>query len=353
MTTSTAIAADYQKSLFVARDGVYDWLQLKVDTWKAHRWDADVALAERVLFLTGERGVGKTWLLRHLATDDTQVSPLAAYLDLEERTRFSSAERYVEVMEERVQQRLGSDGAILLLDAVPPQMDEKMRFLEDAVLRPYAAQRHCLVVMALVHPSQVCWRTPAFQAGERWLVTPFEVAQTRKQLQQLDRAGLATQQLKAAAVQESSGGLPLLNYLLVTRGREEAFEALLEHSFSRVPVDERERVRNYLEAVCLLEALEHAAIRKMMEIYSRHRPDAMEHPAHASGVLNLLRKYWLSQSALDAPGRMVLVGSVRRAAMELLKARDLELYAKLEEAAQIPSGLPSTPEAWQAQGRQE
>ena len=353
MTTSTAIAADYQKSLFVARDGVYDWLLSKVDTWKAYRWDADVAPADRVLFLTGERGVGKTWLLRHLATDDVQVSPLAAYLDLEERSGFSSAERYVEVMEERVRQRLGSEGAILLLDAVPPQMDEKLRFLEDAVLRPYAAQRHCLVVMALVHPSQVCWRTPAFQAGERWLVTPFEVAQTRKQLQQLDRAGLATQQLKAAAVQESSGGLPLLNYLLVTRGREEAFEALLEHSFSRVPVDERERVRNYLEAVCLLDVLEHAAIRKMMEIYSRHRPAAMEHPAHASGVLNLLRKYWLSQSALDYPGRMVLVDSVRRAAMDLLKARDADLYAKLEEAARIPSGLPCAPGAWQAQGRQE
>ncbi len=308
-----------------------------MDAWKAHRWDTEVAPADRVLFLAGERGAGKTWLLRHVAKDDAQVSPLAAYLDLEERARFSSPEWYVEVMEERVQQQLKSEGAILLLDAVPPQMDEKLRFLEDAVLRPYAAQRHCLVVMALVHPSQVCWRTPAFQAGERWLVTPFEYGQTRKQLRQLEKAGLATKRVKATAVQESSGGLPLLNYLLVTRGREEAFEALLEHSFLRVPVDERERVRNYLEAVCLLDVLEHAAIRKMMEIYVAHRPDAMEYAVHPIGVLNLLRKHWLSQSAFDSPGRMVLVGSVRRAATELLKARDAGLYAKLEEAARIPS----------------
>jgi len=338
MTTSSAIAADYQKSLFVPRDGVYDWLLAKVAAWKAHRWDVEVAPADRVFLLVGERGVGKTWLLRHLAKDDAQVSPLAAYLDLEERTGFSSPERYVEVMEERARQRLGSDGAILLLDAVPPQMDEPLRFLEDAVLRPYAAQRRALVVMALVHPSQVCWRTPAFQVGERWLFTPFEVGQTRKQLQQLEKAGLAPKRIRVAAIQEASGGLPLLNYLLATRGREEAFEALLEHSFSRVPVDERERVRSYLEAVCLLDVLEHSLIRKMMEIYSRHRPAAMEYPAHASGVLNLLRKHWLSQSAFDSPGRMVLVGSVRRAAIELLKARDPGLYAKLEEAARIPSG---------------
>ena len=332
------IAADYQTSLFVPPDGAYQWLLAKVDVWKAHRWDSEVAPADRVLFLAGERGVGKTWLLRHVAKDDAQVSPLAAYLDLEERVRFSSPERYVEVMEERVERRLGSDGAILLLDAVPPQMDEKLRFLEDGVLRPYAAQRHSLVVMALLHPSQVCWRTPAFQAGERWLFAPFEYSQTRKQLQRLEKAGLTIKRVKPAAIQESSGGLPLLNYLLVTRERVEAFEALLEHSFSRVPMDERERVRNYLEAVCLLDVLEHTPIRKMMEIYCKHKPDTMEYPAHPIGVLNLLRKHWLSQAALDSPGRMVLVGSVRRAVIELLKARDAELYAKLEEAARIPSG---------------
>lgn len=338
MTTEPVIAADYQASLFVARDGVGRWLRSKVDTWQEHRWDAEVAPADRVLFLAGERGAGKTWLLRHLAEDDVQVSPQAAYLDLEERALFSSPERYVEAMEERVQRQLGSEGAILLLDAVPPQMDENLRFLEDAVLRPYAAQRRSLVIMALVHPAQVCWRTPAFQAGERWLFAPFEVKQTRKQLRQLKKVGLAVGRIKAAAVQESSGGLPLLNYLLVTREREAAFEALLEHSFSRVPMDERERVRGYLEAVCLLDVLEHAAIRKMMEMYCNHRPEMAEHPAHAIGVLNLLRKYWLSQSAVDSPGRVVLVGSVRRAAAELLRARDADLHARLEEAARFPYG---------------
>ena len=332
------VAAEYQTSLFVPPVGVYEWLLSKVDDWKKHRWDEDVAPADRVLFLVGERGVGKTWLLRHMAKDEPQVSPLAVYLDLEERDRFALPERYAGVMEQRVEQRLGSDGAILLLDAVPPQMDEKLRFLEDGVLRPCAAQRHSLVIMALLHPTQVCWRTPAFQAGERWLFAPFDVGHTRRQLQRLEKAGLTSTRVKPAAIQESSGGLPLLNYLLATRGREEAFEALLEHSFSRVPVDERERVRNYLEAVCLLDVLEHTPIRRMMEIYCRYRPDAMEYPAHAIGVINLLRKYWLSQSAVDSPGRMVLVGSVRRAARELLKARDADLYAKLEEAAGTSSG---------------
>ena len=346
------VAAEYRTALFISPDGAYDWLLSKIAAWKAHQWDADVAPAERVLFLTGERGVGKTWLLRHLAQDNPKVSPMAAYLDLDERVRFSSPEKYVEVMDERVQRKLGDDGAILLLDAVPPQIDERLRFLEDAVLRPYAAQRHALLVMALVHPSQVCWRTPAFQAGERWQLAPFDVGQTRRQLQRLEKAGLATHEVKAMAIQESSGGLPLLNYLLVTRGREEAYEALLEHSFSRVPADEREQVRGYLEAVCLLDSLEHSAIRRMMGVWCGHRPDCLEYSAHASGVLNLLRKHWLSQAAPGSPGRLVLVPSVRRAAIELLKARDAVLYAKLQQAARIPSGLTSAPWAGQAQGRQ-
>ena len=90
MTTEPVIAADYQASLFVARDGVGRWLRSKVDAWQEHRWDTEVAPADRVLFLAGERGAGKTWLLRHLAEDDVQVSPQAAYLDLEERALFSS-----------------------------------------------------------------------------------------------------------------------------------------------------------------------------------------------------------------------------------------------------------------------
>lgn len=332
------VAAEYQASLFVPPDGVYQWLLAKVDEWKVHRWDEESAPGDRVLFLVGERGVGKTWLLRHMAKDQAQVSPWAVYLDLEERDRFTMPERYVEVMQERVERRLGNDGAILLLDAVPPQMDEKLRFLEDGVLRPCAAQRHALVVMALLHPTQVCWRTPAFQAGERWLFAPFNNTQTRRQLQRLEKAGLAIRRFKASAILQSSGGLPLLNYLLATREREDAYDALLEHSFSRVPEDERERVRSYLEAVCLLDVLEQARVRKMMEIYCRHRPDMMEYPAHAIGVINLLRKHWLSQSAVDAPGRVVLVASVRRAARELLKARDADLYARLEEAARSSSG---------------
>ncbi len=152
MAGDPRLATDYQTWLWVPLDEVYPWLLSKVEAWKAHRWDADVALPERALFLVGERGVGKTWLLRHLAKDEPQVSALAAYLDLEERAYFSSAERYVEVMNDRVEQQLGDEGAVLLVDAVPPQMDEKLRMLEDSVLRPRATQRHALVIMALTHP---------------------------------------------------------------------------------------------------------------------------------------------------------------------------------------------------------
>ena len=333
MSIDPLVVADYDAALFVVREEVRQRLLARVGAWQTAQQGAGVPAGDQVVILAGERGVGKTWLLRHLAEQDPQVAPLAVYLDLEERLGFSMPEHYVEAVKERIRQRRGGAEAILLLDTVPSQLDESLRALEDAVLRPHLTQRGSLAIMALMHPSQVCWRAPVLRAGERYPLAPFDQAQTREQLQRLGRAGLMTRRVQAATIQRYSGGLPLLNYLLATRARAEAFEALLAHWFSRVPPDERERIRRYLEVVCTLDVLEHAPIRRMLELFCSHCPDVAECPAHPIGVLNLLRKYWLGQPAPGSPGCIILVGSVGRAVRELLKARDADLYAKLEEAA--------------------
>jgi len=144
--------------------------------------------------------------------------------------------------------------------------------------------------------------------------------------------------LVSYAVSKDTTGLPLLNYLLATHQRLEAFELLLEHWFSRIPVDDRERVRHYLVAVCLLEALEHGCIQKMLEVYYHYLPDAAGYPAHASGVRNVLQKYWLAQAMPGIPGRIVLVSSVRHAVEELLRIKDKSLHLLLSEMATVLSG---------------
>ncbi|MGD8623970.1 MAG: AAA family ATPase [Anaerolineae bacterium] len=301
--------------------------------WGMWRRSPELAPGDQVMALTGERGAGKTWLLRHLAEQEYRTARCALYLDLEERRQNLRVEDYVQGVEERIRKACGADPALLLLDHVPPQLDEHLKVLEDIVLRPHLAHRRSLVIMALAHPAQVCWRAPALRGGQVLALPPFDEAETRAQLRQLEKAGSTTPLPPSPDLLQLSEGLPLLNYLLATRGRSEAYELLLEYWFSRVPADERHRVRGYLDAVCNLETLEHVSIQRMLEVYHHYWFEAPVPLAHAGGVRNVLRKYWLAGPAPDAPGRIILIGSVRRAAQEVLRARNAELASALEAVA--------------------
>jgi hypothetical protein len=217
-------------------------------------------------------------------------------------------------------------------------LDAYLRALEESVLQAHLAERGALVIMALVHPSRACWRAPALRGGENIWVLPFDPSQTRTQLRGLERAGLARSRLAVSYVQDYSGGLALLNYLLARCEQRHAFELLLDYCFSRIPAHECNRVKSYLEALCVLEVLEHAAIQRVLAVYHRRRPGARLSPTQAGEARNVLRKYWLARSTPDTPGRVVLVESVRRAAREVLKERDAELYAALNEAAHATPG---------------
>jgi hypothetical protein len=340
---------NYDAKLFVVPEEAHRWALAKVKRWKETQsqgslkdrlWRAryrgsQAAPGDQVSGLVGERGVGKTWFLRHLAEDDGRVSPEAVYLDLEKRIQFPKPHDFVVSVEDQIRKRSKNGGCILLLDTVPPDLDRHLRALEDAILRPHVTQHGSLVFMALVHPSRVCWRAPVLRGGENYLLFPFHESQTRTQLQKLQKAGLLKNGHNAAKVQEYSGGHPLLNHLLATHEEKEAFESLLRYWFARIPTDERGRVLRYLEAVCVLDVLEHASIQRVLDAYDHYQPDSVRPRAHAGDVRTMLRKHWLARAAPNSPGRIVVVDSVRRAAKEVLKARDADLYAVLDRAAEV------------------
>jgi hypothetical protein len=346
------IAADYDAGLFVPPKDAHQWLLSRVQKWnkaqqagssKAKFWrprhrGSPTAPGDQVLRLVGERGVGKTWLLQHLVERDNGMPAAAVYLNLAEREKFSKPKDFVRAVQNQVRQQCGNARAILLLDMVPSHLDEHLRALEDLVLKPHVTQRGSLVIMALIHPSRACWRAPALRGGESCWLLPFEQPQTRAQLRRLDRVKLIRYRLETSHIQDYSGGLPLLNYLLASRKERRAFELFLAYCFSRIPTDERNQVKTYLEAVCVLEVLEHATIQRALEVHRRCCPKAEGYPAQAGEVRNMLQKHWLARPTPGAPGRIVLVESVRRAAREVLKAQNAELYAALNEAAQAPKG---------------
>jgi hypothetical protein len=345
------IVVPYESDLFVVPKQAHRWALEKVkiwqdaafglkpegDAWTASASGSETAPGDQVLTLVGEHGAGKTWLLRYLAETEHRASSTAVYLDLARRSDYPRPADYVGAIESEVRSKCGDENTMLLLDSVPAHLDEHLRTLEDSILRPHLTHRSSLVMMALVHPSHVCWRAPALRGGQRYDLPPFDESETRDQLQRLTKAMPIQKGMEPSRLQAASGGLPLLSYLLATREQTEAFGLLLEYWFFRIPLDERERVRNYLEAVCVLDVLEHASIQRALEVYAHHKPDAVGFPAHAGGVRNILRKYWLSRPFPDSPGRIVLVESVRRAAEQILETRDAELYSQLRTVAQATS----------------
>jgi hypothetical protein len=292
--------------------------------------------------LVGERGIGKTWLLRHLATDGGDISCLAVYLDLEQRAEFSRPQHYVAAMQKRIDRRARESRAILLLDSVPTDLDENLRALEEMVLRPQLLQEGAMVIMAPVNPARDCWRTAALRGGARIELSLFEVAQTGEQLSRLRLAGLATRQWKTSALQDYSGGLPLLNHLLACSGPGPAYGYLLDYVLAQVPADQRRAVRGYLEALCVLEVLEQAKMERALRVYYQLKGwqsiDGNPSPElRATGAAVLVRhqlqRHCLARSVPGAPGRVHLVDSVRRATREVLKQQDPDLYAATNAAA--------------------
>jgi hypothetical protein len=343
------IAPPFDVGLFVPCKGAYQWLLSRVKRWqeslpgtqgRPEGWRGlsrrpGLAPGDQVLSLTGERGAGKSWLLQYLAEHDRQTTSCAVYIDLEKRLVSAGVETWVQSIERQIFNRCGQGATLLLLDAVPPQLDHHLRALEEWILRPHLAHRSSLVVMALDHPSHVCWRAPALRGGESYALSLFEEPESWDQLRRLRQKGLIREGLDDRAILELASGLPLLTFLLATHERSEAYELLLQHWFSRIPAEDCERMWNYTIAVSPLRVLEHVTIERMLEVYYRTLPEAAGYPAHPSGVRNALLKHWLARMVPGAPGRIALVPSVRHAAVELLKATDPPLYIVLREMAQV------------------
>jgi hypothetical protein len=261
------------------------------------------------------------------------MAPAALYLDLLKRKEYVQPEGFVRAVQQHVDSRFGSQSAILMLDTVPAHLDEHLRLLEDLVLRPHLSQRGSKVIMALSHPSHDAWRAAILRGGKTLRLQPFGQLETRDQLRRLEEMGKARAHLNAASVQDRSGGLPLLNFLLSQYGQGQAFERFLEHVFAQIPVSARGTVRSHLEAICVLEYLDHASIQRALQVYHQCGIGAGTTIPHAGHVLNVLREFCLAQASPGVPGRVVLVESVRRAAREVLQARDPNLYVAMNEAA--------------------
>lgn len=344
--TEAQAVLDYTPELFVQPAKIYAWLLSEIAKWAHMRPDAVPRqrsgrvryLGSRwipdgqVLSLVGERGAGKTWLLRHLAHSEPQLLGLATYIDLATRHAFSEPHSFVRFLQGRIQGQRRDGRSVLLLDNVPPEMDNHLRAVETAILKPQLEEHGCFVIMVLADPGRVCWLTPTLRGGEVGQLAPFSASQTREQLNRLGQMGAVRNGIRPSQIYRASRGLPLLTYLLATHSHGRSFELLLDYWLEGMSKDEHGQMRILLQAICTLEVLEHAKVQAALDLYRLRRPDAGDNQAHPAQVRNLVR-HGLARSVPQSPGRVTLVPSVRRAAAGMLQDYDPELYTALQAMA--------------------
>ncbi len=111
----------YSSRLFVTREATLKWVRSKVRKWKDGYRRTALSIEDQIFGFIGERGVGKTWLLRYLTEDYGDTSSLAVYINLDDRLAFSAAEEYTKRITMKVEQKASQQQAtILILDNVPP-----------------------------------------------------------------------------------------------------------------------------------------------------------------------------------------------------------------------------------------
>jgi hypothetical protein len=285
----------YSPDKFVGREE-----EIELVLSKAKALKKGETLETRTVVFTGERGIGKSWLLAHLCHELEQLGGIAVFflnlaeygdfnsnsadyanpetspalmmkvwkdmLGLPEAVGVTTAAEVVrdELMKEVELAREGQPLA-LLLDTVYESNENMLATLEDYLLASLAIDARALVVMA-GRGHAYPWTIPEFKifADFRSLLPFQEVGVTVEQLKQQGKAAVP----RGEEIHSYSGGNPLVNYLLATsEDVASGLNGAIEEILGYLSDDRRRTVREYLEALCVLRAFDDARIPVMLSTY--------------------------------------------------------------------------------------
>lgn len=249
-------------------------------------------LDERTIIFMGQRGTGKSWLIRHLQTRLAALPAIISLIiDLEDY-RGSTPEEAVKKILYHLNDRIFKQST-LSTEELPELSREFMRhlrvilmeqpiaFLVDTVfesdwqllatlerylLGPLAAESRVMIVMA-GRGQAYPWKTPELRLRAMFHnLEPFTPEQTKAQL--------ARQKPKSVKlffeIYERSGGNPLASFMLADRpespdsGLDQAINELLKVIPDSV---NRQQLRQNLEAISVLNAFDEEQIPTMLAAY--------------------------------------------------------------------------------------
>ena len=311
----------------------------------------------RTIIFTGERGTGKSWLLAHLRKKELGAlsglltfefnlqeyddwGPILAVADILRRLDDAIGKRNSELgitladksrnLMQDVRQSLEKHVLVLLVDHVYESDWKLLAALEDYVLGPLAVEPRTLIVMAgrgRAYP----WKTPELRLKARFKkLEPFSEEQfTKKQLEKQQKKALS----RAEKIHQISGGNPLANYLLATyEDTATALDKVIDGMLETVPDEQRHRVRDYLEALCVLRSFDEERIPTMLAAY--YKDDTYRNWPYAQSrrVRETLVKWAFARWDADKGG-YVLDELTRKLLERYLETAQPDRWERLQRAA--------------------
>jgi len=347
----------YAKKHFIGRED-----QLAEVRKKAEKLSAGEQEERRTVIFTGERAIGKSWLLQRLAellaelgftvfrvdlkayankpkTDkpDEEVAVANILLDLhrlwgekQSPGGASLAELSRNVLEV-VRKQLPEKPLAVCVDHVYESNWNLLAALEEYVLGPLAIEPRVLIILAgrgRLYP----FKTPELRLKvEPEELVPFSLDETIEQLTVQHKAAVPL----AEKIHAISGGNPGANDLLAQHPEAPALalDEVLEGMLDPVPPEQRQKVREYLEALCVLNAFDEERIPPMLAIYYND-PETYDNwkYAQARDARELLTRWAFARWDADQGG-YVLHDMPRRLLEQYLRKAHPNLWCDLQLAA--------------------
>jgi hypothetical protein len=363
MTSSSIALPPYNPDLFVDREDKIQRIQAIIQ--QISDGDSD---RPRAIVFRGERGSGKTWLALHLqrvvlpsipnvtslllnflpptarhAPQENEwfikTSPDVGQPDVDLLTRQivqwvaehvgattapeASLREQPGWLVRDVEQLFAERVLALILDSVFEADRDLLALLETHLFAPLAGLPRVLIIMT-GRGRPYPWESPLLRVDVEDVYLPsFDVGMVEEQLRQ--QAPRATS--RAGAIKDLGGGHPLSTFLLAqTPNPSDSLEMVAEALLDVVQPKERRRVvRDYFEALCLLDGFREDEIPPMLATYFDNPQYESWHPPQTREARDRL----LETEMMRWEGGRFIIDESLRLALESLLRRDLDLWRRL------------------------
>lgn len=303
--------------------------------------DWEEPFSRRTIIVKAEPGAGATWLLRHLAHETERKSDAGVYF-LTIQPDLSVGWTIADFMEKvpdlknklakpaRTDEKLGKP-LVLFVDQNYEADGALLSEIEKHLLRPLAIDPSVLIVMAGSRDRAYdghTWIMPELRLFALGIeLPPFSEEQTADQIakQAPDAIG------RASEIHQLSGGNPYANYILAKGG---SLSDVIDHYMGKVILnpEERERARQYVEALSVLPAFVEELIPPILAAYYNDPAYLNWRTPQKSSVRHLLLSNNLMCWKRNGGG-FVINPQIRHLAQKYLETEYPDRWADLHLAA--------------------